>query len=282
MPHMQDVPNALGIIAGKGAYPLLLAESAKTQGVQRLVTVAFRKETDPRIESLSDETHWVHLGQLDALLEAFKLARLSHAVMAGQITPTHLFNVRMDKAMLSLLKQLRSRNAETIFGAIADALGGIGVELLPASSFMASHTPDAGLLSSRSPDDRETDDINLGLEVARATSGLDIGQTVVIKEGTIIAVEAFEGTDQTIIRAGELAGDGTVVVKLAKSGHDMRFDIPVVGEQTMQTLKKIKASALAIEAGRAILLERDKLISMANRMNLCFLAVEPAVREKTS
>ncbi len=271
---MNEIPSELGIIAGKGVYPLLLAESARAQGVTRVVSVAFKKETDPKIEKLSDETHWLHIGQLAPLLEAFKSAGVNQAVMAGQITPTHLFNVRMDKAMLSLLKRLKTRNAETIFSAVGEELQTIGVELLPASSFMSTHTPEAGLLSARPPTEREQDDIALGLEVARTTSGLDIGQTVVVKEGTIIAVEAFEGTDETILRAGSLAGDSIVVVKVAKPGHDMRFDIPVVGEQTLQILKKAGASALAVESGRAILLERDKLIDMANRMDLCFVSVE--------
>jgi DUF1009 family protein len=279
---MQSIPTELGIIAGKGSYPLLLAESARAQGVSRLVAVAFRKETNTTIENLTDETHWVHIGQLEALLEALKTAKISQVVMAGQITPSHLFNVRMDKAMLSLLKRLKTRNAETIFSAVAEELQGIGVELLPASSFMASHMTESGLLSARPPTEREQADIKLGMHVAHTTSGLDIGQTVVIKQGTVIAVEAFEGTDDTILRAGELAGDKLVVVKVAKPGHDMRFDIPVVGEQTLQTLKKAKASALAVEAGRAILLERDKLIQLADRMNLCFLVVDPTDNQEAA
>lgn len=281
MRPMQDtVPMSLGLIAGKGAYPLLLAESAKQQGVERLVAIAFKKETNPRIDALVDEMHWLNLGQLARLLDVFSESGVKHAVMAGQITPTHLFHVRMDTAMLELLDDLRHRNAETIFGALADRLKAIGIDLLPASSFMAAHMPDAGLLSAREPSDIERSDIAIGLDTARVTSDLDIGQTVAIKEGTILAVEAFEGTDTTIRRAGKLGGAGCVVVKIARKGHDMRFDIPVIGDRTMTTLRKAKAGVLAVEAGRSILLHRNKLIGMADAMGLSLVVVEPLHAEQ--
>lgn len=265
--------NSISIIAGKGAYPHVLAVSAKQQGVQRVHAIAFRGETDRVIQKVADQVDWIYLGQLGAMLEALKKSGVRQAVMAGQITPTHLFRVRMDRPMLSLLGRLKVRNAETIFGAIGDELKAIGIELLPASQFMESTMPDAGVLGARGPTPEEQNDIDLGLKVAKMTSGLDIGQTVVIKQGTILAVEAFEGTDAAIARAGELGGPGAVIVKVAKRGHDMRFDIPVVGEHTLKSLKKIKAAALAVEAKRTILLEREKLVDEANRQGLCFVAV---------
>ena len=270
----QPIPESLGLIAGKGAYPRLLAASAKKQGVRRVFAVAFRGETDSVIQKCADEVVWLRFGQLEALLEAFRTSGVRQAVMAGQITPTHLFTMRLDRRALSLLTKLRERNAETIFGAIADELRTVGVELLPASLFMESAMPEAGVLSARPPTDREKADIEIGLSVAKMTSGLDIGQTVVIKEGTILAVEAFEGTDAAIARAGKLGGPGAVIVKVAKRGHDMRFDIPVVGEHTLRSLRKIKASALAVEAHRTILLEREKIIAEANRLNLCLVSVD--------
>lgn len=269
--------ETLGLIAGRGAYPLLLAESAKKQGVQRLVAVAFRGETERAIEKLVDEVHWLNVGQLTALLDTLRASGVTQAVMAGQITPTSLFRVRLDRRALALLTQLRTRNAETIFGAIANELKTVGVELLSASRFMEAAMPAPGLLARRAPTPEEQADIELGCKVAKTTSGLDIGQTVVVKHGTILAVEAFEGTDETILRAGRLGGAGAVVVKTAKRGHDMRFDIPVVGLQTLKTLKKIKAAALAVEAGRTILLEREKMIAEADRLNLAFLAVETEI-----
>ncbi|MEM7397232.1 MAG: UDP-2,3-diacylglucosamine diphosphatase LpxI, partial [Verrucomicrobiota bacterium] len=240
--------SGLGIIAGRGAYPRILADSARKQGVERIFVVGFRKETDPVIEQFVDEVAWTHIGQLARMLEAFERSGVKEVVMAGQITPTHLFRVRPDKAFIQLLAGLKEKNAHTIFGAIGDALNEIDIELKPASLFMESTMPEPGLLSRREPTEREQADIELGLQVAGQTSSLDIGQTVVIKEGTILAVEAFEGTDETILRAGRLGGEGSVVVKVAKRGHDMRFDIPVIGTRTIKMLKKAKASALAVEA----------------------------------
>ena len=267
------IPDSLGIIAGKGVYPRLLADSARKQGVKRLFAVAFRKETDPVLKKYVDQVDWLYLGQLHAMLEAIKASGVKQVVMAGQITPTHLFRLRVDASMLALLSRLHVRNAETIFGAVGDELKKMGVELMPASLFMEHTMPKIGLLSARAPSEQEQVDIALGLKVAKTTSGLDIGQTVVIKNGTILAVEAFEGTDVAIARAGELGGAGAVVVKVAKRGHDMRFDIPVVGEHTMKSLRRIKAAVLAVEANRTILLDRDVLIAEANRQNLCMVAV---------
>lgn len=269
-----DAPEKLGLIAGRGIYPRLLAESARQQGVRQIFAVAFKKETDAAIERFADETAWLNVGQMDAMLNALRQSGVRHAVMAGQITPTHLFHVRPDRRMMDMLKRLQLRNAETIFGAIAAELGKMEIELLPAYLFMESAMPKSGLLSNRAPTTAEEEDIELGFRVAKITSGLEIGQTVVVKEGTIIAVEAFEGTDETMLRAGRLGGAGSVVVKVAKQGHDMRFDIPVVGERTMKILKKIRAAALAVEAKRTILLEKEKIIKLANRMGLCLLARE--------
>jgi DUF1009 family protein len=265
--------SELAILAGKGDYPLLLAQSARQQGVKRIVAIAFRHETERAISRYCDQVHWIYLGQLQAVLDAFRSTGIKHAVMAGQITPTHLFSLRLDRAALSMLNRLRERNAHTIFGAFCDELKGIGLQLLPAHLFMESAMPPAGLIANRSPSSSEESDINLGIQVAKTTSGIEIGQTVVLKQGTILAVEAFEGTDEAILRAGRLGGPGIVVVKVAKRGHDMRFDIPVIGTRTLKTLRKVKAGVLAVEAGRTILLQREELIRQANRMNLCLTAV---------
>lgn len=271
-PMAENVPAAIGIIAGQGVYPLEFAKSARAQGVQRLVAIAFKGETRPAIKDLVDEIHWLRVGQLQPFLDAFKVSGVQVGVMVGQITPTALFRIRPDKAMFELLSGLREKNAETIFGAVGDRLSAIGVKLAPASLFMEANMPAPGQLGRHLPTERIQRDIHLGCEVAKTTSGLDIGQTVVIKEGTILAVEAFEGTDQAIRRAGKLGGAGAVVVKVAKQGHDMRFDIPVVGEKTFKVLKKIKASCLAVEAGRCILLEREKLIRIADDLGIVFVA----------
>lgn len=271
---MQPDIQALGIIAGRGTYPLTLACSARAGGVARLVAVAFKGETDKSIEDLCDAVTWVHVGQLGALLEALSKAAVEHAVMAGQLTPTSLFRVRMDAPMRALLRGLRERNAHTIFAAVGDALRERGIELLPAYLFMDAAMPRPGTLAAREPTPAEWDDIALGVRVAKATSGIDIGQTVVVKEGTILAVEAFEGTDATIRRAGELGGAGAVVVKMSKPGHDMRFDIPVVGPRTVKMLRRIKGAAIAMEAGRTILLDREAVIAAADGMGAALVAVD--------
>lgn len=263
----------LALIAGRGAYPLQLAESAKQQGIKRLSVIAFKRETDSAIERLCDDIHWIHLGQYGAMLDALQQCQARHAVMAGQITPTHLFTVRMDKALLALLARLPLRNAETIFSAVGDDLRAMGIDLLPAYLFMESSMPSPGTLGRRHPTPSEERDIALGLKIAKAISAMEIGQTVIVKEGTILAIEAFEGTDAAIERAGQLGGPGVVVVKVAKCGHDMRFDIPVVGLRTLKGLKKIKAAVMAIEAQRSIILERDKVIREADDMGLCLIAV---------
>jgi UDP-2,3-diacylglucosamine hydrolase len=271
-----DLPETLGVIAGRGTYPWQLARSAHAQGVKRVVAFAFRRETEWAIEKHADEVVWLHLGSLGALLDAVRSKGITDIVMAGQIKPTRLFSLRLDAKALAILRTLKTKNAHTIFGAIGEELRKIGAELLPASRFMETEMPEAGVLGCRAPDEREQADIRLGAKVAKVTSGLEIGQTVVVKEGTILAVEGFEGTDQTILRAGRLGGPGSVVVKVAKRGHDMRFDIPIIGERTFKMLNKAKATCLAVEAKRTILLDRERLVAEADRRGIAFVAFDTA------
>ena len=273
------MPETLGVIAGLGSYPWQLARSAHAQGVKRVVAFAFKGETERVIAKHADEVVWMHLGSLQALLDAVRAKGVTKIVMAGQIKPTRLFSLRLDAKALAVLRTLKVRNAHTIFGAIGDELRAIGAELLPAYCFMETEMPAAGTLGRRAPDEREAADIRLGAKVAKLTSGLEIGQTVVVKEGTVLAVEGFEGTDETILRAGRLGGPGAVVVKVAKLGHDMRFDIPIVGLRTFKMLKKAKISCLAVEARRTILLEREKLAAEADRLGIAFAAFDAAATE---
>ncbi|MCB1069439.1 MAG: UDP-2,3-diacylglucosamine diphosphatase LpxI [Kiritimatiellae bacterium] len=271
----EPVPESLLIIAGRGEYPLLLADSARRHGVKRIAALAFKGETDSAIARKVDAVAWVRIGALGAAYDALQSFGIPLAVMAGQIKPTHLFQMRMDSELLKLMASLKEKNAHSIFGAIGDALMQRGITLMPASRFMESNLTEPGVLTRRVPTDREYTDIQLGLRVAKATSGLDIGQTVVVKDGTILAVEAFEGTDKTIRRAGEIGGPGAVVVKVAKSGHDQRFDLPVIGSRTLNMLIKAKAAVLAVESNRTILLGREALIETANRANVTLVAMAP-------
>jgi UDP-2,3-diacylglucosamine hydrolase len=272
----EPVPQCLAVLAGKGSYPLILAQSAKAQGVKRLVVIAFKGETDSAIGRHADALHWIRVGQLGSLLDVLHASGASEAVMAGQITPSVLYRVRPDLKLLTLLASLKIRNADTIFGAIGEELRKIGVHLIPASRFMESSMPAPGTLTARSPAEGEWTDINLGLTVAKATSALNIGQTVVIKEGTILAVEAFEGTNTAIKRGGKLGCGAVVVVKVAKQNHDMRFDIPVIGLKTIAVLRKARATALAVEAHRTIILDREEVIRIADKLKIAIVAVEVA------
>jgi DUF1009 family protein len=273
---MNPIPETLALIAGQADYPLLLARAARARGVKRIVAIAFKGETRREIAHVADEVIWLHVGSLCALLTALRNSGAGYAVMAGQINPKNLFRIRMDKALFDLLKSLPVKNAHTIFGGITAEIEKTGLRFLPASSFMQDYMPDAGLLTVRAPDARELADIEIGRRVIKDTSHLEIGQTVVVKEGMILAVEAFEGTNKAILRGGKLGGRGAVVVKVPKVGHDMRFDIPVIGKWTLKSLKKAKASCLAIEAGGAILLHKEELIARADAMGLAVTVLESA------
>jgi hypothetical protein len=264
----------LVLLAGRGAYPLELAQMAREAGVGRIDAICFRGETDPALARRVDRAVWIPVGSLTAFLKAAREFGARDAVMVGQIRPTNLFRVRLDDAMRRLLATLPVRNAETIFGAACSELNRIGITLRPASLFMEKAMPAVGLLSARAPTEQEMRDLELGARVAKRVSGLDIGQTVIVKAGTRLAVEAFEGTDQAILRAARLGGPGAVVVKAAKRGHDMRFDIPVIGLHTFRTLKKARISALGVEAGRTILLQREELIEQARRLAIAFVALD--------
>ncbi|MDZ4198798.1 MAG: UDP-2,3-diacylglucosamine diphosphatase LpxI [Kiritimatiellia bacterium] len=268
-----DSVQHLTILAGRGVYPMELAECARAEGVGRVDAVCFRGETDRALLRRVDRSEWVSVGSLGSLLSALEKLGARDAVMAGQIRPTNLFRIRFDAPMRALLARLPVRNAETIFGAVGDELCKVGVDLHPASMFMERAMPAPGLVGGRPPTETEERDLALGAHVAKAISGLDIGQTVVVKAGTILAVEAFEGTDRAILRAGRLGGPGGVVVKAAKRGHDMRFDIPVIGLHSFRVLRRAGISALGVEAGRTILLQREQLIEQARRWNMAFTAL---------
>ncbi len=269
-----EVPESLIIIAGRDAYPRMLAKAARKAGVKRIVVLGFKGETQRDLVALADEVHWVPLGSMQLLLDTLESTGVKHAVMVGQIGMHNVFHLRLDKLAKELYRSLETRNAHTIYGTVADEIEKLGIKVLPGNAFMECYTPEAGQLSRRAPTEREQSDIELGLKLVKGTSEFEIGQTVAIKDGTIIAVEAWEGTNQTIKRAGKVGKAGTVIVKVPKIGHDMRFDIPVVGAKTFKVMKRAKVSCLAVEAGKTILLEKEKLIAMADQYNMAFVAVQ--------
>ena len=263
-----QTPEALGIIAGSGVYPELVARSARATGVKRIVAAAFTGETNASLTSAVDAIEWLRVGQLARLLDFFRGAGVRHAMMAGQIAPRNLFDLRPDWKALLLLARLKRRNAETIFSAIADELARVGVELLPAMTFLADCVAAAGLIAGPRLTRREEADVNYGFEIAREISRLDIGQTAIVKNGTVLAVEAFEGTNAAIKRGGALARKDSVMVKVSKPNQDMRFDVPVIGTDTVRLAAEAKVRVIAVEAGRTLLLEKDSLRDLAARSDL--------------
>jgi DUF1009 family protein len=263
-----NAPDALAIIAGNGAYPRLLADSARKSGVKKIIAAAFTGETDPAIEKHVDIVEWMRVGQLGRLLKFFRTQNVAHAIMAGQIAPKNLFDLRPDLKALMLLGKLKERNAESIFSAIADELAKIEIDLLPATTFLEDSLARPGLIAGPELSAREEKDIAFGWTIAKETARLDIGQTVIVKNATVVAVEALEGTNEAVRRGGMLAGEGGVMVKVSKPNQDMRFDVPVIGVETIQVSAESRLRVIAVEAGKTLLLERDAILSLADCSNI--------------
>ena len=260
--------HALGIIAGNGVYPRLLADAARKAGVKRLVAAAFTDETDPILEQHVDVLEWMRVGQLGRLLKFLRRQDIHHAIMAGQIAPKNLFDLRPDLKAVMLLGKLKQRNAESIFAAIAHELAKIEVDLLPATTFLKDSIAKLGLIAGPKLSSREEYDIELGWNIAKEISRLDIGQTVIVKNGTIVAVEALEGTNETIRRGGALAREGAVMVKVAKSNQDMRFDVPIIGVETIRVAREAGLRVIAVEAGKTLFLQRDAIANLAGAASI--------------
>jgi UDP-2,3-diacylglucosamine hydrolase len=265
-------PDILGIIAGNGMYPKLLAEAAQKAGVQKIVAAAFTGETDPELKQHVHLIEWMRVGQLNRLLKFFNEHKVRHAIMAGQIAPKNLFDLRPDLKALLLLGKLKQRNADSIFAAIADELARIDVDLLPATTFLENSLAAPGLIAGAKLGPREEEDVDLGWQMAKEIARLDIGQTVIVKNGTVVAVEAFEGTNEAIKRGGTLAREGAVMVKVAKPNQDMRFDVPVIGVETLRVAAGAKLRVIAVEAGKTLLLERDTVVNLAHTLKISIVA----------
>jgi len=277
---MNQALDSLGIIAGSGSLPMLLARQARALGVQGLVAVAFENETDPELAGLVDKIVWIKVGQLSRMIAAFTDNAVAQCVMAGQIAPRNLFQVRPDLRAMSLLFKLREKNAHTLFGAIADELKRDGVELIPATPWLEPLMAPPGLHLGPALSAEQQADVAFGYRIAKEVSRLEIGQTVVVKNGTVLAVEGFEGTDQCLARGGELAGPSgaAVAVKVAKEKHDLRFDIPCIGLKTLETAAVAGIAVLALEPGKTLILEQDAvtLLVEKQRITLTTTALEAA------
>jgi len=277
----------LGLIAGNGRFPFLLLDAARAQGLA-VVVAAIREETDPEIDRRAAEderitVHWLSLGELSRLIETFHKEGVKQAVMAGQVKHKQIFSsIRPDWRLAKLLLNLRTRNTDMLLGAVAKVLSDEGIELISSTSFLEPMLAREGVLTERAPDEEENKDIIYGLGVARAVAAFDIGQTVVVAAQACVAVEAMEGTDAAIERAGQLmrsledAGDAApstlerrlTVVKVAKPNQDVRFDVPVIGAATVETMIRAGATCLSVEAGRTLLFDRARLIERANQAGI--------------
>ena len=253
----------LGLIAGNGRFPFLVAQAGRRAG-RRVVAVAIREEAFPEIEGEVDECHWISLGQLGRAIETLRAAGVHEAVMAGQVKHRQIFSgIVPDLALMGVLARLAFKNTDSLIGGVADAFGRAGITLLASTALLADQMATPGAMTRRTPSAGERRDIEYGVEVARLIAGRDLGQSVVVKDRAAVALEAMEGTDEVIRRAGRLAGPGGVVVKVAKPRQDMRFDVPVVGIGTLEAMGEAGAAVLAIEAGRTLMLDRAEFLARA-------------------
>jgi hypothetical protein len=269
-------PRTIGIIAGSGVYPgtFLAAARRRCPGV-KLVVAAFHGETQEGLAEMADAAEWFRVAQLGRMIRFFRREGVTEAVMMGQISPKNLFDLRPDLRVLMILARVKERNAETLFGAIADELAKDGITVLPATTFLEDHLPGAGHVCGPALRKRQLADAEFGFRIAKQTSALDIGQSVVVRNGTVLAVEAFEGTNACIRRGGELGrGKDVMLVKVSKPNQDMRFDVPVIGPQTIDTCAAAGVCAIVIEAGKTLLLEKEGVAGLCDRYQIGIHAVE--------
>jgi DUF1009 family protein len=262
----------LGLIAGNGSFPLLLAQEARRQG-RPVVAAAIREETDPALEPLVDKLEWIALGQIKKTIEFFHGQGVDEAVMAGQVKHVQLFrNLKLDLTAIKILATVPDKKTDTILGAIADEFAKHGIRFLPSTTYLSHFLAPEGVLTKRRPDGAQKKDIAFGFKTAKAVAGLDLGQTVCVKDQAVLAVEAIEGTDACIRRAGEHAA-GFTVAKVAKPRQDLRFDMPVIGPRTLVSLREAKASVLAVEAGKTLFFDKDNFLRGADEAGLIVMAV---------
>ena len=269
----QTIGQTIGLIAGNGRFPLIFAENARRLGYA-VMAVAHIGETEPELEKHVERIHWIKIGQINKLIKAFKEDGVRQAVMLGGIRKTHVFTtVRPDLRTLAIASRLRAYKDDAILREFAAELEGEGITIRESTFGLDGILVEDSPLTKRRPTKKEWDDIRYGWDVAREIGRLDIGQCVVVKDRVIVAVEAVEGTDRAIRRGGELAGEGVVVVKRCKPQQDLRFDLPAIGPKTIQVMASVKATALAVEAGRSVLLDRQEMIHQAERAGIAVVGL---------
>ena len=271
-----------GLIAGNGDFPFLVLDGARKAG-ESLAVAAIKEETDERIERSTEALTWVGVGQLGKMISFFKQAGVSKVIMAGQVKHVQLFSGAVpDVRMLKMLWNLPRRNTDSLIGGIAAELEKDGIELIDSTFFLQEHLAPEGTLTKRKPNDVELGNVEYGLHIANEIARLDLGQTIVVRAKACVAIEAMEGTDATIIRAGKLAKGKLTVVKVAKPDQDMRFDVPVVGPPTVQVMADAGATCLSVTAGKTLILDRHEMLEAANRNKIAVVgSVPPADAART-
>ena len=273
--RMAEIPaDRVGLIAGSGRFPLIFARNARQAGV-RVIAVAHHGETDPEIEQFAAEVTWIRVGQLGRIIRTFHKAHVHHAVMAGGIRKVRMFsNFRPDPRGLALLARMRRRDDDHLLRGVAGELEGEGIRVVPSTIFLERIVPGApGVLTRAEPSAPQWRDVRLGVPMVKTLGRMGIGQTLVLKEGVILAVEAIEGTDAAIRRGGEIVEGSIVVVKMSKPDQDLRFDVPAVGPGTIEVLREAGGGVLAVECGRSILLDREELLAAADDAGIAVVAV---------
>ena len=275
-----NTANGWGLIAGNGDFPFLVLEGARSRGIEMAV-IAIREEASPALERKAKRFHWISLGELSKGIDLLHQEGVKQAVMAGQVKHSKIFSsIRPDWRLAKLLFSLPAKNTDSLIGAVARVLQDEGIELVDSTEFLGSLLPAAGILTRRSVTQDEAADIEYGRGIARRIAGLDLGQTVVVRDRACVAIEAMEGTDETIERAARIAGgQRLVVVKVSKPGQDMRFDVPVVGVKTIEVMRLSNATALAIDAGRTLLFDREALIRAADEAGIAIQVFAPEAIE---
>lgn len=261
----------VGMIAGNGRFPFLVAEGARKTGVD-LAVVAIKEETDPSLESEVETIKWLGIGKLGGMIEFFKTEGVSEVVLAGQVKHVQIFSGSIpDIKMVKMLWNLPARNTDALIGGVVGALEAEGINVIDSTTYVSDHLAPAGSLTRRGPDEREKADIDYGLGIAREIARLDLGQTIVVRARACVAIEAMEGTDAVIRRAGELAGGKLTVVKVAKPTQDMRFDVPVVGLPTVREMVAAGATCLSVTAGKTLIFDRDEMVKLAEKNGICIV-----------
>jgi hypothetical protein len=265
--------KTIGLIAGNRQFPFLFVRAAKDQGY-KVVVAGVWGDTSPLLAAFADDFQYFYVGQMKKMISYFKDKGVAQVIMAGQVDPNHLFDPRLalDEEFASLEGSLKDRKADTIFSAVAGKLGEHGMALLDSTFLLKKYLAPKGTLTRRGPTLVELADMEFGFTIAKLMGGIDVGQTVVVKDKAIVAIEAMEGTDNAIARGGAIARSGAVVVKTAKPSQDNRFDVPVVGPQTIRVMARVKAACLSIEAGKTLLIDRDATVRLADRHGICIVA----------